>query len=176
MCQAEIYVTPPRSGEIEEINFYPQSNDLVWVKFIDSNSNEWCGKFAEGIKSFSTVGVLREGIGFVLARGRSYFVEINQKLILSVVEDEDFEDAVCLVEKDLVLVTDGLHLALYSKDDLVWSSERFSVDGVKFTSSDGNEVCGKFNDLSVDWQDFTFLVDERKIIRDWILKDNFGFG
>ncbi len=176
MVEAEILEFVPDSGEYEEVVFgsSKNANDLKWVKFTTTNGEEWCGKFKTGLTPNSRIFVLVDNTCIVLAGGAVYGLHVNEKKLFSELPMNDLEDLIVNDELRHIVATDGLQLFLVSKTviDIVWQSERFSIDGVALEKVEGTAVHGRFNDLSPEWGDFVFYTEERRVESEWLLKEH----
>jgi hypothetical protein len=160
---AEILESIPISGTIEEVDFSPETNDVLWVRFRPSDSADWCGKFKRGIKSnFNQVHILNDEILFLLAGGQGYFVNAKLRKI-EITEFEDLEEFIVDQHSRTVIATDGLGILLLQPETPSWESERFSYDGIQLSSVENGTVFGTYNDLSDTWPKFRLKLAIRRL-------------
>lgn len=168
MLEAEILKAPPMSGEYEEHDFSISGN-TVWVKFLDSDYIEWCGVFSRGNSSFT--GVIKcqnEHVFLVIAGGQGYFLDINTRKIISKTKWDNIESVIYNEATESFVISDGLYLAIMKDSDIVWISERISVEGISFLNINKQEVTGILNDLTDEWCNFKFNVVTREIDSNWL--------
>jgi hypothetical protein len=172
---AEILTQPPISGEYEEHNFMVSGNPL-WVKFMDDECLEWVGIFekSEWKSTNSVIELPNQKNYLVIAGGQGYYVNPNSRKIVNKTKWDDIESIIYNEESNSLIATDGLRLAIFKGNEMVWSSDRISVDGINFKDQNGSLVRGALNDLTSEWCDFTFNVETRELNADWIFNENWG--
>lgn len=173
--EAVILDQPPLSGDFEEHDFSKLGNTL-WVKFFDEEYLEWVGVFSKSEwSSFNTViRVPGEKLFLVVAGGQGYFVDPNARKIASATEWDGIDNIIYNEETGLLVVTDGLCLALFCGPNLVWSGERVSADGISFTGQSGPIVKGVLNDLTDEGCEFTFNANTYEFKAEWVFAENWG--
>ena len=165
----------PLSGSYEEHDF-GYRDQRCWLKFTDSQHIEWCGKFAPGAKAGSRKVLwfpnTREFL--VLVDGQGYVVDSEQREVRAKTKSDMLEDAIMIPGQGLVAVTDGLTIGLVGRTGDIWESKRLTFDGIAFNDASDDHVTGKLWDLTDDWCDFIFHVDERRIEAEWSYEEAFG--
>jgi len=172
--QVEILKSPPTSGEYEEHNF-SETNDCLWVKFIDEDSVEWVGVFDNnyGTSLQTVVAIPNSNLVLVIVNGQGYSVDINKRIIIKNTDWQDIESIIYNEVTSLYLASNSLGLMIFDGDKCIWTSERISFDGITFTSQLGCTVDGYLNDLSKDGCKFSFDIVTRELSSKWIFKDSF---
>lgn len=172
--EAELLHGPPISGKYEEHNF-AESGDTIWVKFFDEEWLEWCGVFSPGWCSGSSVHKVPGKAEFlVLAGGQGYFVDPNKRKIISKTETDNIVAVIYITESEVFVVSDGLCVGILYGDKIEWRTNRISVDGIKFTRSQGVTVEGILNDLTEEGGPFKLNVVTGEIEAPWLFYHNVG--
>ena len=157
----------PVSGEYEEVCF-ECGNDNAWVKFQDSEYEEWYGVFGRGLSAHSKVILVGENsLCFVNAGGQGYWVDINSKKLISKTKDDYLENTIAVPRHELVICSDFTNILFYTPEGLVWDSGRVSMDGISFEEITENYVKGKINDLTDEGSPYVLQINERKYTCDW---------
>jgi hypothetical protein len=168
--EVEILKKIPISGTFEE-HIFSISRDVLWVKFLDSDYLEWVGTFDLG-ESYKSTFVYIEPHAlsqcFVVARGQGYFVSINERKVLARTKWSSIESAVYNTTENCWVISNGLYLGILKNMELEWSSERISLDGITFTSQNGEVVGGVLNDLTDQGGPFEFNIKTKEIIAPWL--------
>ncbi len=173
--EAKILSRPPISGEYEEHSFVVSGNTL-WVKFMDDEYLEWVGVFeqSEWGSLNTVVAIPNENMYLVIAGGQGYFVDPNARKITG---KTAWDDIACIIynqASDVFVITDGLRLGLLNGNDMVWSGERISADGINFVKQNGFVITGVLNDLTTEGCSFTFNVNTKEVNTEWVLSENWG--
>lgn len=165
---AEILKKAPVSGDFEEHNF-SETNDCLWVKFVDQDGAEWIGIFDNNLgTSLKTVIPIPESNSvLVISNGQGYLVDLNKRVITENTDWKDVESIIYNDETGLYLASDGLSLMLLDGAECIWTGERVSLDGIKFTNQQGHVVEGVLNDMSEDGCRFSFDIITRKLESKW---------
>ncbi len=170
--EAEILPIPPTSGDYEEHNF-SDSGNTVWIKFFDSEWMEWCGVFSLGWKSGSSVHrILGQPVFLVVAGGQGYYVDVNARKVVYTTDWDDIEAIIYSEEIKGFVVSDGLRVGIINKGQLVWCSDRISLEGITFLNSSGPIVEGVLNDCTDEGCKFKFNVLTKKIESPWLFYEN----
>ncbi len=169
---AEILKKPPISGVFEEHNF-SETNDCLWVKFVDQDAAEWIGIFDNNFgTSLKTVIPISESNSvLVISNGQGYLVDLNKRVITEKTDWQDVESIIYNDETGLYLASDGLSLLLLDGAECIWTGERVSLDGITFTNQQGHVVEGVLNDMSEDGCRFSFDIITRKLESKWVFID-----
>lgn len=168
MMKVEILTTLPPSGEYEEYNF-GSGNDLLWVKFIDDDYSEWVAKF--GLGDGYTNKIIQYGADtvYILAHGLLYKFNFKEKRILKVFYENSFSDLIISSQHHKIIVNDGLAIYIYDpQDQLLFQTERISLDGIEFISLEDEYIVGKLNDMTDDWSEFKFNLKSYNIASRWL--------
>lgn len=168
--EAEILKSVPISGTFEEYIF-SVSGDVLWVKFLDSEYLEWVGTFDLGDSynsSFVCLESNASSLCFVVAGGQGYFVNINEKKVLAKTKWSSIDSAIYSANENCWVVSNGLNLGILKNMELEWLSERISLDGITFTSQQGEVVAGVLNDLTEQGGPFEFNIKTREVNAPWL--------
>jgi hypothetical protein len=174
--EVKILKSIPISGTFEE-HILSMSDDVLWVKFLDSEYLEWVGTFDLGDSYGSNFVYLEPGNVsqcFVVARGQGYFVDINQRKVLAKTQWSSIDSAVYNIIENSWVISNGIYLGVLKNMHLEWCSERVSLDGITFTSQKGEVVFGMLNDLTKQGGSFEFNVKTKEIIAPWLFYEAAG--
>jgi len=174
---AEILDSPPASGGFEEHNFLKSSeasNQTLWVKFFDEECLEWVGAFSQNDWNHYNVvfRVPNENLFLVISSGQGYFIDPNQRKVVATTEWDSIEKIIHNEATGLLVVTDGLCLALFQGTKLVWSSQRVSADGISFTAQSGPTIQGVLNDMTTEGCEFTLNASTHELSAAWIYAED----
>ena len=157
----------PTSGEFEEVCFECKSNN-TWVRFIDSEFEEWYGIFGRGLSAHSKAILINEGaLCFVMAGGQGYWVDINSKKLISKTKHDYLENAVSIPGSDLIICSNFTNILFYTPEGLKWDSGRVSMDGISFEDVSESCVKGRINDLTEEGSPYVLDIGNKKYTCDW---------
>lgn len=170
MFEIELLEKIPIAGEYDEINF-GRKNELLWVLFSNYDNNEqWVGKFDFGRKDLCKVEITSENNAVILAKGKLYVVDLNNRKIIFEFEYDDYEEMLIESNDNLIVLTDGLSLYVYNYEGkLLNKTARISLDGFIFNKMEKGILYGKLNDMTEKWCDFEYDIKNN------ILKSNWRF-
>jgi len=168
MIKAEILSSPPISGSIDEVRFGPLGN-CTWVRFTDSNREEWCGVFGPGHAARTATVANTAGQSFVVASGQGYLIDVNSRELLHQTQHVWLISAIAVPERDVFLACDYTNLLAYSPAGLLWESRRVSVDGITLSSATPSQVRGQVWNLE-SWVDFILDVDSWQYRSEFVCK------
>jgi hypothetical protein len=164
MIEISILQTRPDSGTYDEFEF-SNSNELLWVKFVEDSFETWIGKFKLGMKINKCKIVTIENTSYViiLSGGIIDVFDFDRKVILNSSKIDHYEDIHYMPVLDVLVATDGLRLFIMNPITLMsnWTSKRISWDGVSFDRYEERLIFGILNDLSPDGTEFEFDVTNR---------------
>ena len=129
-------------------------SECSWVKFQDSDYLDWVGIFGHGWGGGNFVCVNESGVGFVIANGQGYVVDVNLRELLLKTECDYLYSCVAAPD-NMFVATDGFQLRVYDTTGESYCSDRVSIDGVEFDGFCDELVSGTVWDLS-EGVKFTF--------------------
>lgn len=144
---AEILSDIPTSGAYIEKHFGEHFNGRLWVKFTDNDFEEWMGCFARSSYNGLNLVVTDElnRLGFVVAGGHGYLVDIDKRAIIVELEEQPaIESAVRTEQPDYFIA--GTYYSIYVLNETGMVKEirpEQIVDGIYFKSQCGNKAIGE---------------------------------
>ncbi|OFY83537.1 MAG: hypothetical protein A3F72_13010 [Bacteroidetes bacterium RIFCSPLOWO2_12_FULL_35_15] len=106
----------PLAGQFSEIHFGIVTPDNLWVKFLDSQYQEWVGSFANGWNKKATYifNFHKSEKAIVVAGGIGYFVDISTRQLLNEDNLIDISFAIEDTERNRIIFSNGLDLRTFN--------------------------------------------------------------
>jgi hypothetical protein len=152
--RARVLTQPTPSGDFREVRF-DAIGRCSWFLFQPWDEDDWVGVFGRGGSTREAVALSQSVDAFVIAGGRGYLINTNDKSLVHRTEREFFVDALFLPDRNLFVVADDLYLYGYNANGEQWRTHRISWDGIRNLAVDGPNVKGQAWGLDT-WHDFTF--------------------
>lgn len=161
--EATVLKVPPLSGDMEELQF-DAFGTCTWVKFLDDDQQEFCGVFGGGDGNRSAVAALKNR-ALVVSLGLGYILDLSTRTVVHKTDCEHLTGVIAVEPCNLFVAHDFTNLLVY-RDDLIWTSHRVSMDGIKLEGVDGKLVHGKVFNLE-SWVSFTLDSSTLDFVCDW---------
>lgn len=154
---------PPVSGTEEEHSFETdaaESSAWSWVRFEDSEGDDWYGAFKQGrVNRWRGIASADQRHYFVIAAGVLYCVDAAQRVLVSTLAGWSFQDILPIPHAEQVAVADLTEVAILDRLGLVWKTPRIAWDGVRLLSATDSFVEGVAETGHGPSEDAVFTID-----------------
>lgn len=163
---AELVHEKPLAGLYEEKLFGSDLGNTLWVKFSDRYGIcEWIGKFGTGNSASARVDKVTDPDKFFIsAGGYGYVVDATERTLLNHHFQPFTEDVVYDAKADRFIVADALRLRVIESGEVVWTSPRIAVDGIRSLKLHARQIIGLAVTGYADEESaFTFNLDTLEV-------------
>lgn len=163
MINLSMYILdePPISGTIDEV-FFNAIGECTWVLFKDG-FDQWAGVFGRGLwGADSVIPFGNDDEAFVISRGQGYVVNLTDRSLTYMTNENELEDAIISHNKQFVIACDAFCLFMYNTGGLEWRSERISYGGIRLTHTSEKYLYGEVDGIE-DWEKFSLDLESKKI-------------
>jgi hypothetical protein len=120
------------------------------VRFTHGASDSWVGNFQPGLSRFS--GVFRHPDGrtfFVVSSGQVYRIDPQSHEVLDLYGG-GIDCAISSPDGRLLLFSDATSVDAFSREGLLWASDRIAWDGIRDLTFDSDMISGEAYDVMTD--------------------------
>ena len=141
---ASIVHEKPLSGVYEEKLFGSDAGNTLWVRFSDRDGiSEWIGKFGTGGSASVRVDKAIEPDKFLIsAGGFGYLVDATKRELVNHYFEKFTQDIAYDSKTNRFVVADYVRLRLIEAGNVVFSSKRIALDGIRGLKIEGRIVQG----------------------------------
>lgn len=155
----------PVSGTAEEHSFETdagESSAWSWVRFEDSEADDWYGAFKQGrVNRWHGIASADRRHYFIIVGGVLYCVDAAQRVLVCTPAGWSFQDVLAIPHTEQVAVADLTKVAILDPRGLVWKTPRVAWDGVRLLSATESFIKGIAETGHGPSEEAAFTIDLR---------------
>ncbi len=156
------FIYRPISGQYLEKHFGRISLNCLWVKFSDSDDQEWVGSFEQSWVDQATfiICLKKHDKAFVVAGGQSFLIDVNSQRQINKSEISDTKSAIVDVDETNIYYSSGFDLRfmdLNGNDFVLF--DKYYFDDIKLVEIKENKLFATYWNYQSSGNPFHFEID-----------------
>jgi len=156
------FIYRPISGQYPEKHFGNITPNCLWVKFADSNEQEWVGSFERSWveKGRFIIKLIKNGKVFIVAGGQTFLIDINTREQLNKAEISDTKSAIIDEQEENIYFSSGFDLRymdIKGNDFVLFDNYYF--DDIKLVEIKDNKLYATYWNYQTSNEPFHFEID-----------------